>query len=105
MAKAGADLSDDVIKVIIVVGAGLALYSFIQVRVAASYGASKVDDTQNWFDTGWKKFWGSPEWAWRETLGQGGIRLTGNEPSSADERGFWKKDEGSWLWGWGPAKG
>ena len=104
MAKADAALSDDVIKFGIVIGGIMVIYSFMQVRDAASYGASKVDDTQNWFSTGWKKFWGSPEWAWRETIGQGGLRITGNEPESADARGFWKKDEGSWLWGWGPAK-
>ena len=104
MVKADAAVSDDVLKVLIVVGAGLAIYSFMQVRDLANYGASKVDDSQNWLSTGWKKVTGAPEWAWRETLGQGGIRLTGNEPVSADERGFWKKDEGSWLWGWGPKK-
>lgn len=102
MAKAG--LGDDVLKVGLVVIGGIAIYSLMQVRDAASYGATKVDDTQNWLSSGWSKFWGAPKYFWDESLGQGGIRLTGNEPESADARGFWKKDEGSWLWGWGPAK-
>ena len=103
MAKVG-EVSDDVLKTVIIVGALGFAYTLYVARTPLQYGASKVDDTQDWLSSGWKKFWGAPKWAWDETLGQGGIRLTGNEPVSADARGFWKKDEGSWLWGWGPAK-
>ena len=99
-----ASLSDDVVKIGIVVVGGLAIYSLIQVRDLANYGSTKVDDAQSWGSKGWSKFWGAPKYFWDERFGQGGIRLTGNEPISTDDRGLFKKDEGSWLWGWGPKK-
>ena len=79
-------------------------YGAGKVDDAQDYAVTKVDQAQSFLKSGWDRVFGAPEWAWRETLGQGGIKLTGNEPVSTDARGFWKKDEGSYLWGWGPQK-
>tara|TARA_R110001599_G_C11730895_1_gene606737 strand:- start:12 stop:380 length:369 start_codon:yes stop_codon:yes gene_type:complete len=79
-------------------------YGAGKVDDAQDYAVTKVDQAQSFLKSGWDRVFGAPEWAWRETLGQGGIKLTGNEPVSTDARGFWKKDEGSYLWGWGPKK-
>jgi hypothetical protein len=106
MAKAGADVSDDVIKVAILGVGVLAIYMIMQARDVAGYGASKVDDTQSWLSRGWSKAWGSPNWAWRETLGTGGLGLTGGSTSNTDpeNRKLLGYDDNSWLWGWGPKK-
>ena len=105
---------DDNVLIAGIVGVGaLAFYSIYKTgnllqeatntaQKPIAYAANKIDNAQDWLSTGWKKYWGAPEWAWREVIGQGGIGLTGNEPESADARGFWKKDDNSSLWGWGP---
>ena len=79
-------------------------YGAGKVDDAQDYVVSKIDNAQSWLGSGWNRITGAPRFFWDESFGQGGIKLTGNEPVSTDARGFWKKDEGSYLWGWGPQK-
>jgi hypothetical protein len=106
-----ASIGDDVITAGIVVGGGLVLYtlyrSFQVGEQTASYVGTKIDDTQDYINVQANRITGAPEWAWHETLGQGGLGLTGNTPETYrdDSRTLLGKDEGSWGWGYGPKKG
>ncbi len=50
---------------------------------------------------------GLPEYLWTESIGQGGLGLTGNNAETYTDanRTLLGKDEGSWGWGYGPKKG
>ena len=43
----------------------------------AGWIGPRADATVGWFESGWGQVTGAPEWAWRETIGQGGLGLTG----------------------------
>tara|TARA_R100000808_G_scaffold12935_1_gene31856 strand:- start:232 stop:657 length:426 start_codon:yes stop_codon:yes gene_type:complete len=102
-----ASIGDDVITAGIIVGGGLVLYtlyrSFQVGEQTASYVGTKIDDTQDYINKQANRITGAPEWAWRETLGSGGLGLTGS--NKEDDRTLLGKDEGSWGWGYGPKKG
>ena len=125
-------LGDDVLTIGLVVGGGIVAYtlykSFQVGQGIGSYGAGKIDDAQNYVTGGISRVTGAPAWAWRETIGQGGLGLTGNKPATRRNTTRWstgggqagsrqrdtttdsnrallRKDDNSWGWGYGPRKG
>ena len=107
MAKA--DLSDDVIKVgiwAILIGGVYLIYT------TSRAGAPLITATQQTGAAVQKPFtWGAEgvESIWSEFLGgikwgvKGGERRLNQ--AGDPERSVWRKDDNSWLWGWGPKKG
>ena len=134
-----AKIGDDILTAGLVIGGGLVAYtlykSFQLGEQTAEYGATKIDDAQNAAYSFGKRVTGAPEWAWRETIGQGGLGLTGGsgwdnlvsrvtnsgdtrttgggqsgsgrrrDTSEDTTRSLLKKDPDSWGFGYGPKKG
>jgi len=79
MAKA--NISDDVITAGLIVGGGLVAYTLYKTFQAgektADYVGTKIDDTQNYITSGINRITGAPKYFWDETIGQGGLGLTG----------------------------
>ena len=108
-------ISDDVLTAGLVVGGGIVAYtlykSFQGAGTVINYGGTKIDDAQNYVVQQVEETKAVPGkiWSgfWHETTGQGGLGLTGNTVDSYTDanRTLLGKDEGSWLYGYGPEKG
>ena len=132
-------IGDDVLTAALVVGGGIAAYtiyrSFQVGEQTAGYVGTKIDDTQNYITSGIGRITGAPKYFWDETIGQGGLGLTGGSgydnlvarvTNTGDTRttgggqyGYGRrrdntedanrtllgKDPDSWGWGYGPKKG
>ena len=115
------EVSDALITGGIIVVGGVVLYfiaqSFSAARAAGQnvadaggwvaegieYGVGETEDAIDYATKQTERLIGAPKYIWDETLGQGGLGLTGNEPG--DERTLLGKDDDSWLYGYGPKKG
>tara|TARA_Y100000401_G_scaffold115401_1_gene119054 strand:- start:795 stop:1208 length:414 start_codon:yes stop_codon:yes gene_type:complete len=115
------EISDALITGGVIIVGGLVLYfvaqSFSAVRSAGKtiadtggwaaegveYGVGRTEDAIDYGRKQTERITGAPKYIWDETLGQGGLGLTGNEPG--DQRTLLGKDDNSWLYGYGPAKG
>jgi hypothetical protein len=76
-----ASVGDDVLTAALIIGGGIAAYtiyrSFQVGEQTADYVGTKIDDTQNYITSGINRITGAPKYFWDETIGQGGLGLTG----------------------------
>ena len=74
-------IGDDVLTAGLIVGGGIVAYtlykSFQAGTSTAQYGATKIDDAQTYISGGVSRITGAPKYFWEETIGQGGLGLTG----------------------------
>ena len=107
----GMKIGDDVLTAGLIVGGGLVAYtlykSFQGAQATLAYSETKIDDAQDYLTKQTDRALGLPEYLWTESIGQGGLGLTGNNAETYTDanRTLLGKDEGSWGWGYGPKKG
>ena len=97
----GQTVSDTTMNIALLGVGAITVYLVWGVFTGASRTGTEIKNLTGWLDAGWDKVFGAPEWAWRETLGQGGLGLTGG----TNDRKLLGKDDDSWGWGYGPKKG
>tara|TARA_R110002020_G_scaffold208032_4_gene413677 strand:+ start:508 stop:861 length:354 start_codon:yes stop_codon:yes gene_type:complete len=103
-------IGDDVLTAGLVIGGAVVAYSlyksFQGINRVGAYGAGKIDDAQNYITVGVDRVTGSPKWVWGQARKYAEKKLLDRRDTSQDaNRTLLGKDEGSWVWGYGPKKG